>query len=159
LRRHSDDVKEHLLDATSQPPATAIETGPRDESRRAQLLLYIDLYKHHHEIVVKASIIYSAVIGFLAGFVLRSEVQVSLRLWGAALIALTSGVAFAMSFATRRNFDSLYIAVAAVATDLELHIPQSVFAQSRASLLTIQLGSAILGASGLVTLLLVFANH
>lgn len=125
---------------------------------KCTLPMYVDLYKHHHEMVVKAAIVYLAVVGFAAGFVLRSDVTVPLRIALAILVAIASVAAFWLSLQTTRNFHDTERLICDAGVAIGIRIPGGLLKQSRTSILAIQAGSVLFFVIALATAVLVLSR-
>src|SRR2546425_12803203 len=83
-------------------PTTSADVVPSPEALRAQLTMYMDLYKHHFDLFVKAVVIYFAAMGAIAGYVFNDSLSSGTRVAVSSVAGIVSLLALVACVCSRR---------------------------------------------------------
>ena len=94
------------------------ELRDREHSAEFQLGVIIDLYKHHHELAVKASTFFLVAVGFISGYIFRPEVTPVARAALSGMVAVGAVLHLVACYAAKRWFRRIDSTFNTLKTDL-----------------------------------------
>jgi hypothetical protein len=114
---------------------------------KTQLNMYMDLYKHHYELYIKGMVIWLAVIGALAGYIFRPDIDMSTKCALSVFISVCSINAFFGGVLSKRWVNRTEEALAEIWAGLGIKPYR--FTHVKGIILIMQIASGLLFLGGL----------
>jgi hypothetical protein len=115
---------------------------------KMQLSIYIDLYKHHYDLFLKAAGIYLAVVSVLAGYMFRADVNFVTKCALSTIVSIAALIGFLGGRLYKEWLTSTEISVGNISD--KLGIAPVVFIQTKKVITIEQVVSVLLFAASLL---------